>query len=214
MPGGTARYGTPIYAPYLYDWPYNVTKAKELLAEAGYPNGFECELVTASKAYVPDWFERSAIVLKDQLAKVGIRCNVVILDFETYNYRKMMMLHDLIIGGWVGRGGDTPQGILQREHSSNAGPGIGKWNFMNIRDPILDDLIERLMETPLEEWEKVKSLSDAIQRRVIDMAYLAPLCDPLEIHATSLRVQGYVIHPTQGSYIWAPHIGIEVSVTE
>ncbi|MFX8199495.1 ABC transporter substrate-binding protein, partial [Acinetobacter baumannii] len=35
------------YATKLGPWPYNPAKAKELLKEAGYPNGFETQLWSA-----------------------------------------------------------------------------------------------------------------------------------------------------------------------
>ena len=51
---------------------YNPQKAKQLLAEAGYPNGFEVELIVGS----PGDNVKNAQIVKDQLAKVGITVNV------------------------------------------------------------------------------------------------------------------------------------------
>ena len=73
-------YGTPIgshwcpAAPYYVDlvetYPYDPAKAKKLLAEAGYPNGFEATLKLPSKyAYSVHTGE----VIASQMAKVGIK---------------------------------------------------------------------------------------------------------------------------------------------
>ena len=73
-------YGTPIgshwspAAPYYVDlvgtYPYDPEKAKKLLAEAGYPNGFDAVLKVPGKyAYSV----RAGEVIVDQFAKVGIR---------------------------------------------------------------------------------------------------------------------------------------------
>ena len=64
---------------------YNVSKAKELLIQAGYPNGFETELWTlpVSRPYNPDgrkWGE----MMQADLAKVGIKVKLVTYDWSTY----------------------------------------------------------------------------------------------------------------------------------
>ncbi|MBI4587408.1 MAG: ABC transporter substrate-binding protein [Candidatus Rokubacteria bacterium] len=60
--------------PYFVDMskavPYDPAKAKKLLAEAGYPNGFDAVLKVAPQYY---YTVRTGEVLVNQLAKVGIR---------------------------------------------------------------------------------------------------------------------------------------------
>lgn len=73
-------YGTPIgshwspAAPYYVDlvgtYPYDPAKAKKLLAEAGYPNGFEA---TLKLPYKYAYSVRTGEVIASQLAKVGIK---------------------------------------------------------------------------------------------------------------------------------------------
>ena len=63
--------------PYFVDMskavPYDPAKAKQLLADAGYPNGFEATIkVTAQYPYTV----RTGEVLAEQLAKVGIRAKL------------------------------------------------------------------------------------------------------------------------------------------
>lgn len=53
-------------------YPTDVKKAKRLLADAGYPHGFTLELVTSEKRLYLACYE----VLRDQLAKVGIKCKI------------------------------------------------------------------------------------------------------------------------------------------
>jgi glutathione transport system substrate-binding protein len=59
---------------------YNVQKAKELLAEAGYPDGFSCSLL-ATSAYSTHWCP--AEVIQGQLAKVGIEVELDLVDWPT-----------------------------------------------------------------------------------------------------------------------------------
>jgi peptide/nickel transport system substrate-binding protein len=53
-------------------YPTDVEKAKKLLAEAGHPHGFSLELVTSEKRLYLACYE----VLREQLAKVGIKCKI------------------------------------------------------------------------------------------------------------------------------------------
>ncbi len=63
--------------PYFVDVskrvPYDPAKAKKLLTEAGYPNGFDAVLKVAPQYY---YTVRSAEVLVNQFAKVGIRAKI------------------------------------------------------------------------------------------------------------------------------------------
>ena len=58
-------------------WPYDVAKAKALLAEAGYPNGFETELWSA---YNHSTAQKVIQFLQQQLAQVGIKAKIQALE--------------------------------------------------------------------------------------------------------------------------------------
>jgi peptide/nickel transport system substrate-binding protein len=81
-------YGTPIGShwspstPYYKDltrkFAYNPEKAKELLAKAGYPNGFEA---TIKLPAIYSYSKRAGEVIADQLSKVGIKLNIEIVEW-------------------------------------------------------------------------------------------------------------------------------------
>jgi peptide/nickel transport system substrate-binding protein len=75
-------------------WPYNPEKARKLLAEAGYPNGFSCELMTWNLPYMTG----PAQVIQQMLKEVGIKVNINALEFaqyfnKTYRYHYEMAFH-------------------------------------------------------------------------------------------------------------------------
>src|SRR3989454_2983934 len=63
--------------PYFVDMsnamPYDPGKAKKLLAEAGYPHGFEAVLRVAPRYY---YTVRTGEVIADQLQKIGVRIRI------------------------------------------------------------------------------------------------------------------------------------------
>ena len=65
------------YAVKMAPWPYDVAKAKQLLAEAGYPNGFETELWAAFNNTPA---QKMIQVLQQQLAQVGIKAKIQALE--------------------------------------------------------------------------------------------------------------------------------------
>ena len=65
------------FAYKIAPWPYDLKKAKELLAAAGYPNGFE---TTLWSAYNDGTSVKVVQFLQQQLAQVGIKASIEVLE--------------------------------------------------------------------------------------------------------------------------------------
>lgn len=70
--------GMPGSNPYLVPFGYNPELARELLAQAGYPDGLDLDYITCETWY-PKQAEAAA-ALQQQMAAAGIRLNVRLLD--------------------------------------------------------------------------------------------------------------------------------------
>ena len=70
------------YSPGLSPYPYDPERARELLAEAGYPDGFEVTLQTPSGRYVNDVQVAQAVAA--QLGAVGITVNQEVREYGAY----------------------------------------------------------------------------------------------------------------------------------
>ena len=84
----------PWGLPQKDQWEYNPEKAKKLVAEAGYPNGFSTELMTWNLPYMTG----PSQVIQQMLKKAGINVTIKALDFsqyfnKTYRYKYNMAFH-------------------------------------------------------------------------------------------------------------------------
>ncbi|MDP6367365.1 MAG: ABC transporter substrate-binding protein [Nitrospinota bacterium] len=73
---GPGSYG---YNPAIKPYPYNPAKAKKLLAEAGYPNGFSVEMWTPLGRYLAG--KQVSEAMQEMLAKVGIKANLHVVEY-------------------------------------------------------------------------------------------------------------------------------------
>jgi len=86
--GAMSGYGVPIGShmdpgnPYYVDltsvYPYNPQKAKDLLKEAGYPDGFEA-VIKLPERYA--YAKRSGEIIADMFSQVGIRLKIELIEW-------------------------------------------------------------------------------------------------------------------------------------
>ncbi|WP_071058502.1 ABC transporter substrate-binding protein [Pelistega sp. MC2] len=97
-------------------WAYNkdikvrdmdVEKAKELLAKAGYPNGFEATLwaLPVQRPYNPNGRLMAEMIQADW-AKVGVKVNITTYEWGEYLKRARDGEHEVMMSGWTGQNGD------------------------------------------------------------------------------------------------------------
>ena len=81
---------------------YDPELAKQLLAEAGYPDGFETTLwaLPVPRPYIPDGMAL-AVALQSDLQNVGINANIVTYDWATYLEKTANGEHDIAMLGWI-----------------------------------------------------------------------------------------------------------------
>ena len=89
------------YDDTIEDYPYDPEHAKQLLAEAGYPDGFETTLwaLPIPRPYIPNG-QALAEILQTQLREIGIEATIVTYDWNTYIEKTQNGEHDMAMLGW------------------------------------------------------------------------------------------------------------------
>ena len=89
------------------DYPYDPDSAKRLLAQAGYPNGFETNIwaMPVQRPYNPN-ARRMAEIIQSDWAKVGVKAKIVTYEWGEYLKRSKNGEHQTILLGWTGDNGD------------------------------------------------------------------------------------------------------------
>lgn len=108
--GGYADVSTNPIPPVLWGFndeikadSFDIEAAKELLAEAGYPNGFKTEIWTMSNArpYMPQP-TKVAEAIQSNLADIGIEAEIVTYEWATYLEKTGNGEHPMAMFGWTG----------------------------------------------------------------------------------------------------------------
>ncbi len=161
----------------------NVEKAKELLTEAGYPNGFDLEIA------IPSTYEfhmQTGEVVVEQLKAAGINATIKAVEWgtwldEVYNGRK----YAATISGLTC---DMTPGYLLNRFQTDS-----KKNFINFASEEYDELYLKAQET-LDLAQKAEYYKQ-LQKILCDEAGSAFLQVPANMTAISKKLAGYKFYP-------------------
>jgi peptide/nickel transport system substrate-binding protein len=120
-------------------YPFDPAASKKLLAEAGYPNGFEITLDCPNNRYIND--EKICVAVSGMLAKAGVTVKVNAIPRAQYFPKAQQMDTSFCMLGW---GGATTDAIFTLQpvlHSRND-KGDGDYNWGNYKDPKFDAMID------------------------------------------------------------------------
>ncbi len=175
-------FGYPGTAPYTYD----VEKAKQLLTEAGYPNGFSIKLA------VNDNQGRVEVcnVIQGMLQEVGIDVQVDITEFGSFIQTTSSGEHDMAYMGWVTSTFDADYTFYSLVHSSQMG-APGNRAFYN--NPAADAAIMKGRNS-IDDNVRLEAYKELDQILQEDMPY-APLLYTSVNAASSKKVVNFVADP-------------------
>lgn len=182
VPGMQEKWGVPL--DELPNQKVDVEKAKELLAEAGYPDGIDLELRTIISY---DWMEPAALTLAQQLKAGGVRVSIERLDLGTWlqNFRARKM--GFTFNDW---GTPPDPNILYYRHFHQAPEGA---DFRNWNSEEGSKLLDQGREA--KSYEERKSIYDEFQNLLAASVPTVMLFGSDHLVVTSRAVQNHRMHP-------------------
>ena len=178
------------YNKSLKDAPYDVDKAKALLKQAGYPDGFDLTLwaMPVQRPYNPN-ARLMAEMLQSDWAKIGVKVNIVTFEWGEYIRRAHAGEHQAILIGWTGDYGDPDNwlGVLLGCDSVK-GSNFSKWCYKPF-----DDLITAARSTT----DLSQRTKDYMEAQVIfkDQVPFTPIAHSTVYQPISKDVTGFKIDP-------------------
>lgn len=185
-------WGYADVSPYTYD----PDKARELLAEAGYPDGFKTKMWTPSGRYFMD--KQTAEAVQAMFADIGVEAELQVLDWGAYlaELRKTPEEGndvDLYLLGWESSTGEAGY-LLERVFESQSIPPNG-WNTMFYESDELDALIDQAQSTTDQE-ARAQILGQAQEIAVNDAAWVL-LYVAQQVFAQRSDLEGVQIFPNE-----------------
>jgi peptide/nickel transport system substrate-binding protein len=163
------------YAPYEYD----PEAARALLAEAGYPDGFDLEIMPTTQY---EESVRAAQVVQADLGAIGIRATIRTLEWAEWLEEQGGGNYDTFICSW--NGNVDPDDFYRAQH------GTGEvFNFTGYSNPTVDELLQEGKNT--DDVETRREIYAQINRQIVDDAPYVYLYNPLEINVYRTNVRGY-----------------------
>lgn len=148
---------------------YNPEKAKELLVEAGYPDGFELTLSATSDRYINDAQLTQAVA--QYLSRIGIKTNVDTMTSSVYFPKRAKREFSASLGGWGSETGEASNYLQYWVTTTNPELGVGGSNYGGYSNPELDEVFIEATRT-LNDEQRSQLLQQAVQMALDDMAHI------------------------------------------
>jgi peptide/nickel transport system substrate-binding protein len=194
--------GTPSRGPVLPNtwaadaalkvYPYDPERAKKLLAEAGYPNGFSTTLWVPESGSGMQSPVAMSTVMQSNLKAVGVSVTLQTMEWGAFLAKLRTKEQELFALSWMAGTEDPDMVMYPLLHSSQWTPNGP--NRALYKNPKFDDLLQQARLTT--DQARRASLYKEAQRILVDDAPWVFVDHEIQIAALARRVQGFKLHPS------------------
>lgn len=167
------------YAASMRPERYDLEGARQLLAAAGYPEGFALTIHGPNDRYVND--ERVAQSLAGMLTRAGILTTVVTMPSSIYFSRANKLEFSMMLVGWGADTGEASSPLKALLATYDPARGMGTTNRGRYSNPKLDAVIAQALAT-VEDAGREKLLQEATEIAIGDLGII-PLYHQVNVWA-------------------------------
>lgn len=185
------------YDDSIEDYPYDPEYAKQLLTEAGFPNGFETTLwaLPIPRPYIPNG-RALAEEIQSDLRNIGIEASIVTYDWPTYIEKTENGEHDMAMLGWSA--GADPDNFLYYLLSKSTAQ-VPALNIAFYKSDEMQDVLDRArVSTDHNERIELYRQAQAIFHR--DVPWV-PLAHAQRLLVADSRVRNLNLAPIGWKYL-------------
>lgn len=176
-------------------WPFDQEASKKLLAEAGYPQGFEVDFACPNNRYIND--EEICQAVTAMWARIGVKAKLRTLPLVTYFPMIQRYEASIYMLGWGVPTFDALYSLQSLLRSVGPG-GDGNYNVGRYSNPKMDQLIDRI-KTNTDAQVRNRVIEDALLLQKDDVAYL-PLHNQIIPWAMKKNID--VVHRADNRIDW------------
>ena len=180
---------------------YDPEKAKKLLAEAGYPDGFEVIMDAPNNRYIND--EQIAQAIAADLAKVKITVKVNAMPKSAYFPKVNSADSSFNLLGWSNSDGDASSFLDACVHTFDQDKGYGRYNGGRYSNAEVDRLIEE-SDVMIDQVERLKLMEKAQKIALVDDQNIIPLHYQVDLYAYNDKI---TFKPRVDSHLYVFEMG-------
>lgn len=163
-------------------WEYNPEKSRQLLAEAGYEEGFEVKFITFQQQYYNACIE----IIQSMLGEVGIKCTIDMVDLATFTT--------------MNNGGELPMTVMANSATiMDPSSALIAWPLartisLRHNDQHIEDLLNEGVS--YYDMEERIPVYEELQDYLWEKLYLLPLAYPINGYGASASITNLDFVPT------------------
>jgi len=160
---------------------YNPDRAKELLSEAGYPDGFQTEIITSSESVLP--------IIKDDWSKIGVELDIQMRTTAVWYTIALRRTHEHMIRSYNSLD-KLKINSFEKEQQRN---------FSMVDDPVYQEMYNESIASMLDD-AKFRSIVKDMVPYILSQSWYIPMPVPYYYYAWWPWVKGYGGESTVGYY--------------
>lgn len=200
---GAGSIASSVIPPTIWNWKgpeygyvYNPDRAKKILENAGFAEGFEIDIwaMPVQRPYNPN-ARKMATLIQQDLKKIGVKANVTTYEWGTYLKKSREGEHQTILLGWTGDNGDPDNFFTPLLSCAAAKTGNNRSFWCNKQ---FDDLISLArIEPDMQKRKKLYKRAEIIFKQEAPWLTIA---HSIRFQPYLSNVQGLKIDPFGGIY--------------